>query len=199
MDELLDHAQDVVRAEGAGALTVSEVARRMGIRPPSVYKYFDSLNAILDALFARGQQELLAAIETETDGMEPGLPRLLEGQREFVRWSVAEPALAALMFWRPVPGFVPSPEAYAPAVALVAAGRAEVRTAVAAGQLAPEADSDEAFAILTVLVSGIVSQQLSNEPGAPFASGAFTSLTDEVLHLWVARYAATKTKRRVQP
>lgn len=199
VEQMLDHAEEVLREDGAGAVTVSEVARRTGIRPPSVYKYFSSLHAIHDALFARGQLRLLDTVESATVGMEPGLPRLLEGQRAFLRWVVSEPALAALMFWRPVPGFVPSAEAYAPALLLLSRAREEVRAAVTAGQLRAGAASDEAFRMLTVLVTGIFSQQLANEPGADFATGAFTSLTDEVLHLWVDRYAADPPKGRSRP
>ena len=36
IEELLDHAQAILDEEGAGGVTVSEVARRMGMRPPSV-------------------------------------------------------------------------------------------------------------------------------------------------------------------
>ena len=36
--EALDHAVDVVSEAGVGGLTVSEVARRMGMRAPSLYK-----------------------------------------------------------------------------------------------------------------------------------------------------------------
>ena len=39
---------------GVGGLSLGEVARRMGLRTPSLYVYFDSKNAVYDAVFARG-------------------------------------------------------------------------------------------------------------------------------------------------
>lgn len=193
LEELLDHAQAILDEAGAGAVTVSEIARRAGMRPPSVYKYFDSLHAIYDALFARGQARVLEAVEGAIRDCEPGLARLLAGHRAFLQWSTRELGLASLMFWRPVPGFVPSEESMAAAQHLVTRGREELRVAVERGELAPAADSDEAARLLTALVSGIFSQQAANQPGADFDDGLFTSLTDEVLEMFVRRYGARRT------
>jgi hypothetical protein len=71
----------------------------------------------------------------------------------------------------------------------MARAREDLATAARAGQLRAEADSDEALRLYTVLLSGLISQQLANEPDAPFATGAFTSLTDSALDLWFRRYA----------
>ena len=67
IDELVGHAADVVAESGAGALTVSEVARRTGMRPPSVYKYFPSLHALYDAVFERPGQAV-AVLLREQEG-----------------------------------------------------------------------------------------------------------------------------------
>ena len=40
IDEILDIAVQVMAEEGVAGLSLSEVARRMGIQPPSLYKYF---------------------------------------------------------------------------------------------------------------------------------------------------------------
>src|SRR5215213_7543217 len=113
MDEALDHAMDLMTTEGVGALSVSEVARRMGIRGPSLYKYFPSRHAMYDALFARGLADQLAAVRTAVGDLPRGVPRIRAGGAAVVRWAIANPALAQLLHWRPVPGFEPSPEAFA--------------------------------------------------------------------------------------
>lgn len=195
-DLIVQHAKAILDERGAGAVTVSEVARRMGMRAPSVYKYFDSLNAVYDALFARGQAGLETYVYDAVGDCEPGLQTLLEGERALIRWATLEPGLAALLFWRPVPGFEPSPQTFAAAEEFWVVAREHLRVAVARGELAPAADSDEAQRLLTVLVSGIVSQQMANQPGATYAEGLFTSLTDEVLHLFVSHYAP---HRKEQP
>ncbi|MEU4607865.1 TetR/AcrR family transcriptional regulator [Kribbella sp. NPDC023972] len=196
VEEALDHAQAIVAEQGAGAVTVSEIARRMGMRAPSLYKYFPSLHAIYDGLFARGNVQLAQYIDDALHGCEPGLDCLLEGQRAFIRWSTREVGLAPLLLWRPIPGFEPSADSYAPAQALWQRGRDELRTAVHRHQLIKAADSDEAMRMLTAAIAGVSSQQLANQPGARFEDGLFTSLTEEVLDMFVSHYSAPERKVR---
>jgi AcrR family transcriptional regulator len=193
---MLDHAEAILEESGAGAVTVSEIARRMGMKAPSVYKYFASLNDIYDDLFARGQARLAQHLDEAVQGCEPGLERLLEGNRAFLRWSTRELGLASLLFWRPVPGFEPSAESMAAARTVAQRGRAELRAAVERGELAEEADSDEAMRLLTIAVAGVFSQQASNQPGSDFDDGQFTSLTDEVLQMYVNHYRPPERKAR---
>ena len=58
--EILSAAWDVCRADGIAALSMREVARRVGLQPPSLYSYFDSKNAIYDAMFAQASAEFVA-------------------------------------------------------------------------------------------------------------------------------------------
>lgn len=195
-DLIIDHAEAILDERGAGAVTVSEIARRMGMRAPSIYKYFDSINAIYDAVFARGQARLESFVYDAVGGCEPGLQTLLEGNRALVRWATREPGLAALLFWRPVPGFEPSPQTFAAAEDFMNVARTHLGLAVARGELAPAADSDEAQRLLTVLIAGIVSQQMANQPGVSYAEGLFTCLTDDVLSMFVQQYAPSHPKER---
>ena len=124
--------------EGVNALSIAEIARRLGVQPPSIYKYFASLMAIFDALFQRGQVEHLDVMREAMADAEPGLPAFTAGLEASGRWCLAHRALAQLMFWRPVPSFEPSPEAFAPSVEMVDLQRAAMADAVAAGQLGPD-------------------------------------------------------------
>jgi len=188
-DEALDHAVVLMTADGVGALSVSEVARRMGIRGPSLYKYFPSRHAMYDALFARGLAEQLTAVRTAVDGLPPGVPRIRAGGAAVVRWAVANPALAQLLHWRPVPGFEPSPATFAESVDDAADVRAEFAAAVRLGQLRDDADDAGTVRLYTVVLSGLITQQLANEPGAAFEQGAFSRLTDAALELFLSAYA----------
>jgi len=193
-EEALDHAQAIVAESGAGAVTVSEIARRMGMQPPSLYKYFPSLHAIYDGLFARGNALLEEYVGSAVQGSEPGLERVLEACRAICRWGMAHPGLAPLMFWRPIPGFEPSPEAFRPAEALVRRSQEDLGLAVRTGELGPGGDSDEAMRLLTSITAGLCSQQLANQPGVPFEEGLFTSLTDQALDMFV-HYYGTKAEK----
>ena len=188
-EEALDHAQAVVAESGAGAVTVSEIARRMGMRAPSLYKYFPSLHAIYDGLFERGNVLLAAHVDEAVRDLGAGLERALETCRSISQWGMEEQGLAPLMFWRPIPGFEPSPEAFRPAEALVAATRDDLRAAARRGQLSAAGDSDEALRMLTSVSAGLCSQQMANQPGVPFEEGLFTSLLEPALEMFVTYYA----------
>src|SRR5580704_5062363 len=77
--EILDIALDVMAEEGVNGLTFSEVARRLGVQPPSLYKYFDSLMAVYDALFQRGQTAHLEILRRAMDRAGNGLAALQAG------------------------------------------------------------------------------------------------------------------------
>src|SRR4051812_43779714 len=110
IEQVLAVAVEVMGEQGVAGLTLGEVARRMGIRTPSLYAYFDGKNALYDALFERGWAELLAELRAGLRG-DP-LQDVHAVTQIFVRWSVEHPAYAPLMHWRPVPGFTPSGSAY---------------------------------------------------------------------------------------
>lgn len=189
VDEALTHAAAIVAESGAGALTISEVARRIGMRPPSLYKYFPSLNALYDALFEQGNRIMVAEVDAAIEGITPGLERLLASTRTITRWGAEQVGYSPLMFWRPVPGYEPSAEAFAPAQEVFARSAADARAAVEAGDLDRDADPERVLRMMTVVSAGVVSQQLANEPGAEFAEGRFTTLLDEGLAMVVGFYA----------
>lgn len=189
IDEALDHAIVIMTEAGVGGLSISEMARRMGIRAPSLYKYFDSLHAVYDLLFGRALRESWEAIERASVDLS-GLARVVAGTRGVIAWSVEHPALAQLLFWRPVPGFAPSPGIFAGSVDQMQNLRAELTLAVRSGELSEGADSDEALRMLTVIMSGLISQQMANEPDAGFIDGKFTQLTDQALDMFFNQYRA---------
>jgi AcrR family transcriptional regulator len=189
IEDALDAAVLVMEEAGVGGLSMSEIARRLGMRQPSLYKYFPSLHAVYDALFARGAERCGAAVWAAVDAAPRGVESMRAAGRALVRWAVENPALAQLHFWRPVPGFEPTAATFAPSVALMDELSAAFAAAVRAGVLHPRAASDEAPRLYTVVLSGLVSQQLANEPAAGYETGVFTSLTDAALDMFFDRYA----------
>ena len=190
IDEALDHAVDVMTEGGVGALSVSEVARRLGMRAPSLYKYFPAgLHEIYDALFARAVEAAVAAASAAAGTLPPGVARLRAFSRGYVRWAVENPALAQLQHWRVVPGFTPSAEVMALSHRSMQTAVAELQSAVDAGELRAEATAEDALAVWTVLLSGLMTQQMANEPDGDFSTGRFTRLTDPVFDLWFDRYS----------
>lgn len=66
LDELLTATRELVREQGPEAVSIAEVARRVGLSRPALYEYFSSrdelLAAILNAEIPRWQAELAAAV-----------------------------------------------------------------------------------------------------------------------------------------
>jgi AcrR family transcriptional regulator len=189
--EILDIAEDVMTEEGVNGLSLAEVARRLGVQPPSIYKYFPSLMAIYDAVFVRGQLEHLEVMRRAMAGAEPGLAALTAGLEASGRWLLANRASAQLLFWRPVPSFEPSPEAFAPSVEMVNLQRAALADAVAAGQLGSDADSDDAVYLVSTLISGVLTMAMANEPDLEWGEGRFTPTFPMLMKLLIADYPVT--------
>ncbi len=190
IEDALDAAVVIMEEAGVGGLSMSEIARRLGMRQPSLYKYFASLHAVYDALFARGVQRSGAAIQAAVDQGPRGVATIRAAGRALVRWAVANPALAQLLYWRPVPGFAPSAATFAASQRQLDQLRAAFAAAVRAGELHPDAASTAAPRLFTVVLSGLLSQQMANEPGADYDTGMFTSLTEAALDMFFARYPA---------
>ena len=189
IEEALDAAVAIMEQAGVGGLSMSEIARRLGMRQPSLYKYFPSLHAVYDALFALGLERSGAAIGAAVEDGPRGVVTIRAAGRALVRWAVENPALAQLLYWRPVPGFAPTAATFAASVEQMDQLRAAFAAAVRAGQLHPDAASAEAPRLFTIVLSGLISQQMANEPAADYGTGMFTSLTEAALDMFFARYA----------
>jgi len=188
IEEILDIAVDVMTEEGVNGLSLAEVARRLGVQPPSLYKYFPSLMAVYDAVFLRGQLEHLDVLRNAMTRSEPGLPALSAGLDASGRWALEHRAVAELLFWRPVPSFEPSPEAFAPSIEMVALQRGALADAVAARQLGPEANSEEAVYLVSTMIVGVLSQAFANEPGLQWGEGRFSPLFPKLMGLLPAAF-----------
>jgi AcrR family transcriptional regulator len=198
IEEILDIAQAVMTEQGVNGLSLSEVARRLGVQPPSIYKYFPSLMAVYDALFDRGQRANLDVMRAAMADARPGLDALTKGLEASGRWSLANRALAQLLFWRPVPSFEPTPESMEPSQAMVALQRAALADAVRAGELGPDADSDDALYLVSTLISGVLSQAFANEPGLSWGEGRFTPVFPKLMELLPALYPPRPARRRTR-
>jgi AcrR family transcriptional regulator len=186
--EILQIARDVMTEEGVNGLSLAEVARRLGVQPPSLYKYFPSLMAIYDGLFLEGQRQHLEAMRAGMRGVLPGLPALTAGLEASGRWCLANRAVGELLFWRPVPSFHPSPEALAVSVEMVELQRGALADAVARGQLGPTANEETAIYLVSTMIAGVLSQAFANEPELPWGEGRFTPMFARLMRLLPAAF-----------
>jgi len=193
--EILDLAVAVMTEHGVNGLTVSEVARRLGVQAPSIYKYFPSIGALYDALFQRGMEENLRVLQAGMTDRQPGLDALTAGLEASGRWVLQNQALAQLMFWRPVPSFEPSADAMAPSEEIARLQMQAVADAVDVGELGPEA-LDQAGYLVAILIKGVLTQAMSNEPHLAWGRGRYTPLFPRLMALLPAAYPPQHATRR---
>jgi AcrR family transcriptional regulator len=171
--EILDAAWQVAREHGLTALTLRDVADRVGMRAPSLYSHFDSKHAIYDAMYGEAWTEYEEATRLGRDGLTDDM-RAAAHQiaRGFFDFAVADPVRYQLMNQRIIPGFEPSPESYAPAVRVL-----EASYAAAAERGVTDPDD---VALLLALLGGLIDQQLANDPDGD----RFSRLLPRAVDIW---------------
>jgi AcrR family transcriptional regulator len=180
---IVDAAWALVQEQGLAALSLRELAKRAGITTPTVYAYFDSKNTIYDAMFARAAADFA---DRMTEPYETDDPRsvLADGVRRFVGFCTSDIARYQLLFQRTIPGFEPSPESFAPALRALDA----VRERLALNGVTDPRHVD----MWTALTTGLVDQQISNDPGGD----RWSRLIDDVVAMFLAYCRPTRRGRR---
>lgn len=181
--EILDAAWEIARAEGLAGLSLRDLAAKIGMRPPSLYWYFDSKRAIYDAMFVQGNQQLLARLNEQEWPDDPRAALRL-GARFFVEFMLEDVQRYQLLFQRTIPNFEPSSEAYAIAMQVYEQMRERFAAAGFGGTTA--------FDIWTALVSGLSAQQIANDP----TGDRWLRLIDEVVDMYVDHVTATQHGRK---
>ena len=156
ISSIVEAAWCLAREGGIQLVSLRDLAKEVGMQQPSLYVYFDSKNALYDAMFADGNRQLLATLDATELPVDPrSAVKVFLGA--FAEFAVADPARNSLLFRRVIPGFEPSAESYA--VAQEALSRF-VGVANAAG-VTDQGDID----CLVAMTAGLIEAQLSNEPG----------------------------------
>jgi AcrR family transcriptional regulator len=181
--EILEAAWELARTQGLAGLSLRDVARKIGMRPPSLYWYFDSKHAIYDAMFADGNRQLLARLAEQDWPADPrALLRLTA--RVFVEFSAEDVERYELLFQRTIPDFEPSPGSYALAMRVFE----QMRARFAAAGLTDPAQFD----LWTALAAGLAAQQTSNDPGGD----RWLRLVDEAADMYADHVLQKPTTRR---
>ncbi|MBA2274027.1 MAG: TetR/AcrR family transcriptional regulator [Actinobacteria bacterium] len=154
--EILEAAWELARAEGLAALSLRDLARKVGMKAPSLYSYFDSKNAIYDAMYAQGSRQYLERDAGLGLTGEP-LNDLKAAMHFFVGFCTEDPVRYQLLFQRTIPGFEPSAESFA----LSVEGLEAVQKRLAGMGLT----DPRALDLLTAVGTGLTDQQISNDPG----------------------------------
>ena len=184
-DAIVKAAWDVVRSDGLAGLSLRELAKRAGITTPTVYAYFPSKNAIYDAMFGQAAIQFTELMSEPYPSDEP--PAILAGGvRRFLEFCTSDTARYQLLFQRTIPGFEPSAASFAPAIRALDL----VRERLALNGIRDPRHVD----MWTALTTGLVDQQISNDPGGDRWAG----LIDDFVAMFLA-YCQADAKASPSP
>ncbi|HET9077318.1 MAG TPA: helix-turn-helix domain-containing protein [Acidimicrobiales bacterium] len=121
--EILDAARAELDDAGAADLSLRAVARRLGMAPSALYRYFPSRDSLLTTLIVESYQALgAAAAEADARAEQAGAApraRWLAVCSEVRSWAAAAPRRWALLYGSPVPGYAAPDTTVEPAAEVV--------------------------------------------------------------------------------
>jgi AcrR family transcriptional regulator len=186
--DILQAARDIIAEEGAGALSIRGIARRIGYSAPALYEYFTGKEAIAEALFVAGFQQLAVTLGQVAEA-DP-VVRLRALGIAYRRFAIAHPQEYSLMFSRPIPEFRPSQEDLDIARTAFAPLQHTFEEGIAVGVIRPMEARTGATAAWAYL-HGLVSLELAgmNGPDYPIppevvVPGHFPTLYETALDLF---------------
>ena len=101
-EAILDTARSMIVARGIEAFSLRGLAGRLGVTAPSLYRFFDSKDAIVAAIAEAAFAQLIDAIQSAAADLEDPVSQIKAQSVAYVECAVANPALFAVMFaYRP--------------------------------------------------------------------------------------------------
>ena len=97
--EILATARELLENEGLEALSMRNLAERVGIRAASIYKHFGSKEALEAGLISRGFEEQAVLYDAALEASAEPLAAMARAYRDFAR---RHPHLYRLMYDRPL-------------------------------------------------------------------------------------------------
>ncbi len=117
VDDIKRIARRQLAEGGAGALSLREIAKEMGLVSSAVYRYVSSRDALLTGLIS----DAFDRLGTAAEAADAALPRTdLAGRWRALAgvlrdWALAHPTDYTLVYGPPLPSYEAPPETYAPA------------------------------------------------------------------------------------
>ncbi len=106
---LTEEAAKLVEAEGVDALTLRELARRLGVSHAAPGHHFADRAALLSELAAVGFEELAKDLETGAARGRTPTTQLRDMGRSYLRFALRRPGHYRVMFGREIRACAPSP------------------------------------------------------------------------------------------
>ena len=183
IEKILTISREDMRKNGVAALSLGVVAKRLGMRTPSLYTYFDSKNAIYDELFRRGFLEFGRWMAERP--FQDGILRdnLQSAMATYMRFAQENPDLYQLMFQRPVPEFIPSEASMAVSLAQLDEARNQFSNILTSEELTASLPFEEARDLFIAMQHGLTELHLANDPELAVGNGRFGKLIPQAVQM----------------
>jgi AcrR family transcriptional regulator len=182
--DILDTARGIMREEGVAALSIHELARRLEIRPPSLYNYYNSKMEIYDELFRLGFELFSRAMQEAADGAGSIFDDMRRSMEAYMNFALQNPELFKLCFERHVPGFVPSQESMDVVNKVIESTMSRINLWAERGGFDPKIPMDKAFDLVNAMMHGLASMHLANDPHLPIGEGRFGKLIPDAVRVF---------------
>ncbi len=181
---ILETAREIMREEGVAALTMHELARRLEIRPPSLYNYYNSKMEIYDELFRLGFELFSRSMQEAADGAGSIFDDMRRSMEAYMNFALQNPELFKLCFERHVPGFVPSQESMKVVNKVIESTMSRINLWAERGGSDPKIPMDKAFDLVNAMMHGLASMHLANDPQSPMGEGRFGRLIPDAVRVF---------------
>lgn len=188
VDNILEASRAIMREEGVAALNLNKVARRVGLRTPSLYVYFPGKAAIYDAVY-------LLAVRLSCEGMKRAFAEHNDVWERFraaletnMAFALEHPELYQIAFERPVPGFVPTEQTMQAAAEAFDELTAIVRLHLERSEFSPGVPFEVVYNLMIAMMHGLTTLHAANEPHLPVGSGRYGSLIPAAVSLFKASW-----------
>jgi AcrR family transcriptional regulator len=194
IEDILSIAREMMKKDGVGALSFNAIARELGIKPPSLYTYFDSKHAIYDMLFRRGFEEFGHVMNDDIDSNTSFPIALSQAIRRYMQFAKDNPDLFQLMFERPIPHFVPSEESLTLSFSVLEQSRETISKLMSDQKINPQMPPDEADDLVITMIHGLTALHMANHPELAVGEGRFGKLIDKAANLIIQAWATEEDK-----
>ncbi len=156
---VLDAAGRILTEKGAEALTMRNLAGRIGTSTKVLYTLFKSKEGLANALFIEGFRLLDTYLDAVPDTLAP-VPKVIELGHAYFRNALTNAHYYGVMYLQVIPGFQPSPEAFSHGVHSFGTLVRAVQACIDAGDFPRESPRHLALS-LTSAAHGVASLYLS--------------------------------------
>jgi hypothetical protein len=145
---------------------------------------YDALYRFGIRLYAAGREHLAPLTPDPASFWDHARAEL----EHYMTFAQENPDLYQLVFERPVPGFVPSPESLEEGARILAHSDQLLKLALEQGNLAKDLPLEQMRDLFIGMMHGLTALHMANEPERPVGSGRFGSLIEPALALFQAAW-----------